>query len=238
MISRKHHWLAVVFVFVLLGQSAGAFAADPPDLAGAWTMDAEASDDPSEEFRRWMQRRGRGGVDASATGGGGRGGGGGGGGAGGGGGRVGAGGAAALGGLGAGAAAAGRGGARGLMGMMQAYSQGVQSLRIQQQDPEMIIENANGVANTVFTDGRVIEREEEGGGKTKVRTRWKKDKLQVTVTFPSRVTDGGGTISPSLNLIYELDKQERMVVTTTVGLGGATPPLTVKRVYDRAESTG
>lgn len=235
----------VLGVLVVAWSGGLALAADPPDFSGTWQLNTDLSDDVRAEFQRWMRSR-RGGADAAGGGGGGgpRAGGGGGGGIGG---RAGAGGAGGAGGggfggggqggFGAGGAAARAGGARGLMGMMMAFSQGVATLRIHHADPELTIQNANGVANTVFTDGRVIEREEEEGGKTKVRTRWKKDRVQVNVDFPSRVADGGGTISPSLVLTYALDKQGRLVVSTTVGLGGATPPFGVDRVYDRIAET-
>ena len=114
---------------------------------------------------------------------------------------------------------------------MQSFSQGAQRLTITQAEPEFTFVNANGVASTVFTDGRVQEREEDGGGKTKVKSRWKKGKLAISVSFPG----GGAGTTPTLTQNYSLNKDGRLLVTTTVGVGGGTRPFTVKRFYDRQE---
>ena len=121
------------------------------------------------------------------------------------------------------------------MGLMRAFSSGSEMVTISYDDPEMAFEDANGVGNIVFTDGRVVVREEEGGGKTKVKTRWKKNRLIVSVTFPTMSSDGQ-MVSPSVNLTYEIDQDGRLRVSTTVGVGGRTPPFTVERVYDLAEA--
>ncbi|MEE2777453.1 MAG: hypothetical protein VYE73_11920 [Acidobacteriota bacterium] len=217
-----------LIVILVLGLSAAPVAAaDPSILAGTWAMNVDESDDPMEEMRLRMQRRPSSG-DASAAGGppaGARRGGGGGG--GGGGGTPGAGGFGGGGNFG--------GGARGLIGMMRSFSVGSELLKISFADPELTIELGSGAANMVFTDGRLVESEGEDGGVTKVRTRWKKDKLTVAVNFPPSAADGGGTISPSVQMVYSLDKQGRLSVKTTVGVGGGTPPFTLERIYDSAD---
>ena len=117
--------------------------------------------------------------------------------------------------------------------MMQSMSQGIQRLTISHQDPEMQIEDANGNARLIFTDGRTVEREEEGGGKTTVKTRWKKNRVVVKVGFPT--VDG---VRRGIGLTYELDEAKRLIVTTTVSMSAAgrpAAPLEIERVYDLRE---
>ena len=61
--SQRRHVSAAVFAVVLLASGAQrASSAEPAvDLSGTWVLNAEASDDPQEEFRRWVQARGVGG---------------------------------------------------------------------------------------------------------------------------------------------------------------------------------
>ena len=120
------------------------------------------------------------------------------------------------------------------MGLLQVVSQGVQILKIDHVEPEIQIEDANGNVRSIFTDGRLVERAEEGGGKTKVKTKWKKNRVVVKVTFP---TSGG--VTPTIGLTYELDGPDRLIVTSEVsasGPGRPSAPLDVRRVYDRKES--
>jgi hypothetical protein len=193
-------------------------AASPVDLSGTWVLNTAESEDPQEQLRRWVQARGVGGA-------------------------AGGGGAPGTGAgddsgsydvaRGGGAGMAGIGG--GLMGMMQRFSQNTEKLTIVQQDPEVTITNAAGQANMVFTDGRVVESTGEDGGKTKVKTRWKKDKMIIDIDFPSRPNPAGGTLTPSLTMTYSLDKNDRLLLSSTVGIGATIPPLTVERVYDRGQ---
>jgi hypothetical protein len=219
--SQRKYVSAAAFSVVLLGSAGGAAlrAAGPVDLSGTWVLNAEQSDDPQEEYRRWVAARG---VGGSAAGGGAPGTGSGDSGgsydvAGGGGGR----GMAAVGG--------------GLLAMMQRFSQNAERLTIVQGDPEVTLTNAAGQSNMVFTDGRVVESTGEDGGKTKVKTRWKKDKMIIDIDFPTRPNPAGGTITPSLTMAYSLDKSGRLLLASTVGIGASVPPLTVARVYDRGE---
>ena len=107
---------------------------------------------------------------------------------------------------------------------------GRSSSPITQGDPEVTIENANGVASTVYADGRTQESKAEDGGTTKVKSRWKKNKLAVNVSFP-----GSGGTTPTLTQTYSLTKDGRLLVNSTVGIGGGMRPFTVKRLYDRQE---
>ena len=66
--------------------------------------------------------------------------------------------------------------------------------------------------------------------KTTVKTRWKKTKLVVDVTFPGKK---GAT--PTLTQNYSVDKKGRLLVATSVGMGPGSSPFTVKRYYDRQE---
>ena len=121
------------------------------------------------------------------------------------------------------------------MGLLGSFSQGIEQLTITHEEPMLQVVNAAGNPFVMFTDGRSLDQENEGGGKTKIRTRWKKSRVVFQVTYP--VTDGQ---SASANLTYELARPDQLMVTTTisvVGAGGrASRPLTIKRVYDRLES--
>ena len=217
--SQHGHLVSAAAAFALLvaiGQS-GALAQAPVDLSGTWVLNVEDSDNVEEEFRRWMQARAAGGGAPACTGAGDEGGGG-----------------YDVAGGGGGLGAAGGG----LMGMMQRFSQGLEKLTIAQADPEVTITNAAGAANLVFTDGRVVERVAEDGGKTKVKTRWKKDKMIIDIDFPTSPNPAGGTLTPSLIMTYSLDKKGRLELASTVGLGAAVPPFTVERIYDREQPPG
>jgi hypothetical protein len=220
--SEHRYVVAAAFAVVLLasGANRAARAQGPVDLSGTWVLDVEASEDPQEQFRRWVQARGvggGGGGGAAPSTGSGDGGSGSNDVAGGGGGR----GMAAVGG--------------GLLGMMQRFSQNSERLTIAQGDPEVTITNAAGQANLVFTDGRLVESVAEDGGKTKVKTRWKKDKMIIDIDFPTRPNPAGGTLTPSLTMTYSLDKSGRLLLASTVGIGATVPPLTVERIYDRGQ---
>lgn len=221
--NHRRHVVVAAYVIVLLG-SAGyraLRAAAPADLSGTWVLNVKESDDPQQAAQRWIQARG---VGASAGGGGAPG--------------------TGAGDSGGGYDVAGGGGGGrgmgavggGLLQMMQRFSQNAERLTIQQGDPEVTITNAAGQSNMVYTDGRVVESTNEQGGKTKVKSRWKKDKMIIDIDFPSRPNPAGGSITPSLTMTYSLDKSGRMLLSSTVGIGGTTlPPLTVDRVYDRGE---
>jgi hypothetical protein len=219
MIQRRYP-IAATFVVLLLAMAGGALAAPPAaDLSGTWILNAEMSDDPQEELRKWVQARGVGGGAPAGTGAGDVGGG-----------------SYDVAGGGGGRGMAGIGG--GLMAMMERFSQNTEKLTIAQSDPEVTITNAAGQSNMVFTDGRVVESTGEDGGKTKVKTRWKKDKMIIDIDFPTRPNPAGGTLTPSLTMTYSLDKAGRMLLESTVGIGATVPPLSVERVYDREQPPG
>jgi len=218
--------LVVVTVLAVLAAVAvsDALAQAGVDLSGTWVLNTELSEDPREEFRRWQQARGVGGAGIPGAGGSpGQGAGGG---------------ASDYDGAGGGFGGAGRGAGGGLFGMMERVSQGAERLTIEQNDPEVTITNALGVANMVFADGRLIEREDESGGTTKIKTRWKKDRMIVDIDFPPRPNPTGGTITPGITMNYSLDKNGRLELATSVALGAAVPPFTVERVYDREAPAG
>jgi hypothetical protein len=208
---------AIALALLAFGGARGLRAESPVDLSGTWVLNTAESDDPQEQLRRWVQARG---------------------------GSGGAGGAPSTGGGdadgsydvagGGGRGMAGIGG--GLMAMMERFSQNSEKLTIAQGDPEVTITNAAGQSNMVFTDGRVVESTNEEGGKTKVKTRWKKDKMIIDIDFPTRPNPAGGTLTPSLTMTYSLDKNGRLLLASTVGIGATVPPLTVERVYDRSEA--
>ncbi len=122
------------------------------------------------------------------------------------------------------------------MEMMQSMSLGIQRLTILHEEPQIQIEDSNGNIRLLFTDGRSVEREEEGVGKTKVKTRWKKDRVVVKVGFP---TVGG--IRSGVGLTYELEGRNRLIVTTSVSMsaaGSPAAPLEIRRVYDLRDTSG
>ena len=226
--------VAVASILTLLfGPLAGAAAKEKPDFSGTWELNVELSENPQQRVQEMMENRRRQAKvsEGGAGGGGGPGGGGG--------------GAVARGGGGDGRSV-GRstprerggdgdfGGARDLMGLLGVVSQGVQMLKIEHREPAIQIEDANGNVRSIFTDGRLVEREEEDGGKTKVKTKWKKERVVVKVTFP---TSGG--VTSGIELTYEIDDYGRLVVTSSVSAsspGRPSPPLSIERVYDRRES--
>ena len=210
-----------------------AMAAEKPNFTGSWTLNEERSDDPREVMAKMSQRRRApdgGGITTGGSGGS-RGGGGGGGG---GGGQTGGSAGSARGrGFGSGGVGGSRGGGFGGGGarqMLQAFSQGIERLEIKHEDPALQVINATGTPFVMFTDGRSMDQENEDGGKTKIRTRWKKSRVVFQLTFPS---SGGQTRSATLT--YELEGN-RLAVTTAVSVisvGRPAPPITLRRVYDR-----
>jgi hypothetical protein len=211
-IPRRHIVFTALAVLALAAPT-GGWAQSGADLSGTWVLNAELSDDPQEEFRRWAQSRGMpappGGSESAA--GGGEGG-------------------DTYDAAGAGAGAGGPG--AGLMAMMQSVSQGAERLVIEQEGDQVTITNANGQANTLQTDGKVVEREGAQGA-TKIKSRWKKDRMIVNVDLPQRSSPLGGMITPNIQMTYSLDKNGRLELATTVGVGAQLAPLTVERVYDR-----
>jgi hypothetical protein len=209
---------AATFLLLIAGATGVLRAQASADINGTWVLNVEASDDPREELRRWMQARGSGAGGPSGAPG------------------TGAGENPQDGYQGGGAGFAGAGG--GLMALMERFSQGAERLTIVQNEPEVTITNAAGASNMVFTDGRVVERVDEGGGKTKVKTRWKKERMIIDIDFPTQPNPAGGTLTPTLTMIYSLDKNGRLLLASTVGIGAAVPPFTVERVYDREPPQG
>ena len=219
---ERSHALAAFFAILVLGGTTRALEAQAPDLSGTWVLNVGESDDLQEEYRRWVTARG---VGGSAAGGGAP--------------------ATGAGDGGSGsydvAGAGGRGMAAvggALLGMVERFTQNSEKLTIAQSDPEVTITNAAGQSNMVFTDGRVVESTGEDGGKTKVKTRWKKDKMIIDIDFPTRENPTGGIQTPSLTMTYSLDKNSRLHLASTVGIGATIPPLTVERVYDREQPPG
>jgi hypothetical protein len=204
---------AATVAFLIAGGLSAAQAQAPVDLSGTWVLNVEESDNPQEELRRWLSARGSGsGGPGGAP-------------------STGAGENPQGGYDPGGAGLLGAGG--GLMALMQRFSENAERLTIVQNEPEVTITNAAGASNMVFTDGRLIERVGEDGGKTKVKTRWKKDRMIIDIDFPSRPSPAGGTFTPGLMMAYSIDKKGRLELASTVSVGAAIPPFTVERVYDR-----
>jgi hypothetical protein len=220
--SQHGHLLTagVVLAFVAAAGQGVARAQAGVDLSGTWVLNVEESDDLQAEYRRWLQARGVGGGAAGGQ-------------------TPGTGAGDSSGSYdvaGGGPGALGAGG--GLLGMMQRVTESSERLVIAQNEPEVTITNAAGIANMVFTDGRVVERVDESGGKTKVKTRWKKERMIVDIDFPSRPNPAGGLITPSLTMTYSLDKNGRLELASSVGIGAAVPPFSIERVYDREQPPG
>ncbi len=222
----------VLIVATVALASLSLSAAENPDLSGSWTLNRDLSDDPQRAYERWLGslhdrgdtddfsnegaegHRLDGGVSGPGSEGGNEAGPS----------------AEAYGGAAGGIPGQEVAGARSVLGMMQAFSQGSQRLTLSLVGPEIVIENSNGDETRLFTDGREMVREEERGGKTRVKTRWKKDRLLVKVMFAS---SSGAT--PTLSQTYSVSKIGRLLVSTTAGLGDGRRPFTVNRVYDRQE---
>ena len=195
-----------------------------PNLSGVWMLNAEMSDDPRSVMKEMMERgRGaqRGAENVGPGGPSNRGGG------------------VRLPGTFSGASGVGgggfqgAGGSGGVMGLVTLMSQGIDLLTIEHEDPAFRMVNSMGAGTLLFTDGRTIEIEEEDGGKIKTRTRWKKNRVVMQVTFPSK--DG---LRRSIMQSFELKGSVLVVTTTVAATSPSRPskPVTLRRVYNRENS--
>ena len=117
------------------------------------------------------------------------------------------------------------------MGLMAMVSEGIEQLSILHEEPAVQITDANGNARLVHTDGREIEVASDGGGTILVKSKGKKNKLITQINFPTQEL-----MTRSISLTYSIERPDRLVVMTQVSLSSTTrptPPLKVKRVYDR-----
>ncbi len=217
--------VAVFALFIGLAVLSPLAAADKakPDLSGVWVLNAAMSDDPREVMREMMGNRrgaqdgaeneGPGGVGRRERGGG----------------QTLPGTFGGAGGVGGGGFQ-GAGGGGGVQSLVSLMSQGIDQLTITHEEPAFRILNSMEVGTLLYTDGRTIEVEEEGGGKIKTKTRWKKNRVVMQVAFPAK--DG---LRRSIVQSFELEG-DVLVVTTTVAATSPTrpsQPVTLRRVYDR-----
>ena len=215
----KRTTLLTAILVLLFLSSTSIGAADKPNLAGEWLLNPDLSDDVRGEFMALIDNQRRGVLRSTSSGGGERG--------------VGGGEVRGSGGFGRGGLATFRMHLRGggIMGLMAMVSEGIEQLSILYEEPAVQITDANGNARLVYTDGREIEVAADGGGTIRVKSKWKKNKLITQINFPTKEL-----MTRSISLTYSIERPDRLVVMTQVSLSSTTrptPPLKVKRVYDR-----
>jgi hypothetical protein len=199
--------LAILVILGILATSAlFAGAAKRPDLAGAWKLDRDASDDPGsvmKEARPGSGFGGRAGGPGAGT-------------------RSGP-GAGRGRGQGGGGWGHGRGepGDAGLPEATEWFA-ALDTLEIVDEEPMLTITDAWRRRRLLYTDGRKIEEEHSHGGTTVVRASWKEGHLEV-VSSPST---GPKTIET-----YAVAADGSQLTVTTTIEGGRRPALTFMRIY-------
>ena len=203
----------------LIGCGSSQLSFDPAapqdvNLTGTWILNAEESDDPSEQMDQMGQGGAgtRGGAMGDQTSpGGGKGGGRGGG--------------------------RGRGGGSGGVGIdparlretMDMVREAVRRIDVQQRDSTVTIIYDQGSANLLYTDGRKLEQELRGGAKMEIRAGWKGKYFIV-----EREIDGGGKITEEYMILTDTDQ---LYVITRLEIDRMPQPLEFRRVYDAASGS-
>jgi hypothetical protein len=192
------------------GDEKAASESPKPSLAGRWKLNPELTEDARAKMREAMET-GRGGASGGGYGGGGRGGGG----------RSGHGG----GGMGGG----GRGSRSGMGGdqreAMREILEAPAELAITPTESEVVILEKDGRLRTLHPDGNKYKSE---GGAAELQSRWDGAKLVVETK-----SDRGPRITETFDVAPDPPR-----LTVTLKLDGSRgPTVTVKRVYDPAEST-
>jgi hypothetical protein len=136
---------------------------------------------------------------------------------------------------GSGGGSRGRGGAGGMRSggsqedmrsRYQSMAERVQELEILHQEPELVIEFADGSSRTIFTDGQVVT-DDFAGGVLEGKGKWKGDSQ---VVFKSE-----SAVGSKVTEIYELNETGDMLFLTTKMEGdGRRPSISFRRVYDRS----
>ena len=120
----------------------------------------------------------------------------------------------------------GGGGEEEMQTRLQSMAERVQELEILHQEPERVIEFADGSSRTIFTDGQVVT-DDFAGGVFEGKGKWKGDSQ---VVFKSESAAGS-----KVTEIYELNETGDMLFLTTKMEGdGRRPSISFRRVYDRS----
>lgn len=235
-------WCALAAALLLLTPTSPLYGDDLSiDFSGTWQLNEELSDDPAE-VRSSRRGGSRGGGSVGI--GGGRGGGG----------RGGA-------GRGRGGSGGGRGGGpdgadRGAMReRLQAQQEAVATLTIEHQEPQVLIRNAHGEEEILYTDERVFERLGRGGRPYEVSGQWKRDSLRLETVQsnygPGQDDEAEAEVQDQANSwirrgadnsrrggevteTWKLSKtSDQLVITTKTKGNGSRPGFELKRIYDR-----
>jgi len=192
---NRHRLLLGICLGILLAGAAGAAA--PGDLSGTWKLNRDASDDPRkkiEEARAEGDQSGGGGWHGGGTG--------------------------HHGGRRGGGFSSGD---RRSSGDMEPPADG-DTLRIDHQDPRLVITDGAGREHVLYTDGRKVEEERSFGGTTKITARWK-DGHVVVETEPER--------GPSYTETYAVTGDHKQwTVTRRIRGRGRHGDIEIRRVYD------
>lgn len=190
-----HRRLLGICFGILLAGAAGAAA--PGDLSGTWKLNRDASDDPRKKMEEAR-------AEGDPSGGGGwRGGG--------------------MGHHGGHRGSGDSSGDRGSSGAMEPSAE-AETLRIDHQDPRLVITDGAGREHVLYTDGRKVEEERSFGGTTKITARWK-DGHVVVETEPER--------GPSYTDTYAVTAdRKQLTVTRHIKGRGRRGDVEIRRVYD------
>jgi hypothetical protein len=197
-----HNYAAVASRCVLVTLSVGSvlLAAGPGDFSGSWKLNREASDDPKQV----MEEAAKNAPPAASSGGRGHG-------------------------------MHHHGGSSQTEGGRperesgatpdgETLMAGLDALKIEHHDPELLITDSLGRGHVLYTDGRKIEEQDDSRGKTKIRAQW---------------TDGHVVIKwepehgPTVTETYWVTADgKQLTVSTQLEGKGRMPKVTIRRVYD------
>jgi hypothetical protein len=185
------------------------------NLTGTWILNAEESDDPSEQ----MDQMGQGAAGTSGgamnnmtSPGGGKGGGRGG-----------------RGGRGGGGSGGGGIDPERMRETMSMVREAVRRIDLQQGDSTVTIIYDLGRASLLYTDGRKLEQELRGGAKMEIRAGWKGEYFIV-----ERKIDGGGKIKEEYMIPTGTGQ---LFVITRLEIDRMPQPIEFRRVYDAASDS-
>lgn len=136
---------------------------------------------------------------------------------------------------------------------MQAQEEAVKTLTISHQDPNLLVENANGEQESLFTDERIFERLTLRGNPLEASAKWNRDKLVIESAhgnygpgqeeeaevenqanpFRRRQQERGGEVKETWVLS---EKTGQLIITTKMKGSGRRPTIEFERVYDRIET--
>jgi hypothetical protein len=99
----------------------------------------------------------------------------------------------------------------------------LQLLKIQHQEPQLVIEDGIGRQHKLFTDGRKVEEERSQGGTTEMRAVWKDARIVVT-TEPEK--------GPKITETYAVAADGSQLTVTSKIEGRRGRAIEIRRVYD------